>query len=48
MAVKETPVQRLTTGGIYQWKTKGEFHLFNPTTIHLLQYATRMGRLWHI
>lgn len=40
---KETPVQRLTTGGIYQWKRKGEFHLFNPTTIHLLQYATRMG-----
>jgi glutamate synthase (NADPH/NADH) large chain len=40
---KETPVQRLTTGGHYQWKRKGEFHLFNPTTIHLLQYATRMG-----
>ncbi|MBW8686097.1 glutamate synthase large subunit [Chitinophaga rhizophila] len=40
---KETPVQRLTTGGLYQWKRKGEFHLFNPTTIHLLQYATRMG-----
>ncbi|GAA3913940.1 glutamate synthase large subunit [Chitinophaga oryziterrae] len=40
---KETPVQRLTTGGVYQWKRKGEFHLFNPTTIHLLQYATRMG-----
>src|SRR5690606_18974503 len=40
---KETPVQRLTVGGIYQWKRKGEFHLFNPTTIHLLQYATRTG-----
>jgi glutamate synthase (NADPH/NADH) large chain len=40
---KETPVQRLTVGGIYQWKRKGEFHLFNPTTIHLLQYSTRMG-----
>jgi glutamate synthase (NADPH) large chain len=40
---KETPVQRLSTGGIYQWKRKGEFHLFNPTTIHLLQHATRMG-----
>ncbi|WP_109695973.1 glutamate synthase large subunit [Chitinophaga deserti] len=40
---KETPVQRLTTGGVYQWKRKGEFHLFNPTTIHLLQYSTRMN-----
>lgn len=40
---KETPVQRLIDGGIYQWKRKGEFHLFNPQTIHLLQYATRMG-----
>lgn len=40
---KETPVERLTTGGVYQWKRKGEFHLFNPTTIHLLQYSTRMN-----
>ncbi|MGX5818201.1 glutamate synthase large subunit [Chitinophaga lutea] len=40
---KETPVQRLSTGGVYQWKRKGEFHLFNPTTIHLLQYSTRMN-----
>jgi glutamate synthase (NADPH/NADH) large chain len=34
---------RLKTGGLYQWKRKGEVHLFNPTTIHLLQYATRMN-----
>jgi glutamate synthase (NADPH) large chain len=40
---KEIPVDRLAQGGIYQWKRKGEFHLFNPTTIHLLQYATRMN-----
>lgn len=40
---KEVPVDRLTTGGYYQWKRKGEFHLFNPTTIHLLQYSTRMN-----
>ena len=40
---KEIPVQRLNVGGIYQWKRKGEFHLFNPQTIHLLQYSTRMG-----
>ncbi|RAI98685.1 glutamate synthase (NADPH/NADH) large chain [Chitinophaga skermanii] len=40
---KETPVQRLTAGGIYQWKRKGEVHLFNPQTIHFLQYATRLN-----
>ena len=27
--------------GNYQWKKNGEYHLFNPTTIHLLQHATR-------
>ncbi len=26
--------------GNYQWKRKGEYHLFNPQTIHLLQHAT--------
>lgn len=40
---KNIPVDRLTAGGIYQWKRKGEFHLFNPQTIHLLQYSTRMN-----
>jgi glutamate synthase (NADPH/NADH) large chain len=37
---KEIPIERLPVGGLYQWKRKGEFHLFNPQTIHLLQYAT--------
>ena len=40
---KEIPVERLHVGGLYQWKRKGEFHLFNPQTIHLLQYATKMN-----
>jgi len=40
---KELPVDLLPAGGIYQWKRKGEFHLFNPNTIHLLQYSTRMN-----
>ncbi len=40
---KEIPVERLPVGGIYQWKRKGEFHLFNPTTIHLLQHSTKMN-----
>lgn len=40
---KNVPVDRLPAGGIYQWKRKGEFHLFNPQTIHLLQYSTKMN-----
>src|SRR6516162_2606246 len=40
---KDLPSERLPVGGIYQWKRKGEFHLFNPQTIHLLQYSTRMN-----
>ncbi|MFO0414642.1 MAG: glutamate synthase large subunit, partial [Bacteroidota bacterium] len=40
---KEIPVDRLPVGGVYQWKRKGEFHLFNPTSIHLLQYSTKMN-----
>jgi glutamate synthase (NADPH/NADH) large chain len=40
---KNVPVDRLMAGGVYQWKRKGEFHLFNPQTIHLLQYSTRMN-----
>src|SRR5690606_26762446 len=31
----------LLEGGIYQWKRRGEAHLFNPQTVHLLQQATR-------
>jgi glutamate synthase (NADPH/NADH) large chain len=38
---KDIPVDRLPVGGIYQWKRKGEFHLFNPQTIHLLQDSTK-------
>ncbi len=40
---KNIPVDRLNVGGLYQWKRKGEFHLFNPTTIHLLQHSTKMN-----
>jgi glutamate synthase (NADPH/NADH) large chain len=38
---KDIPVDRLPAGGVYQWKRKGEFHLFNPQTIHLLQDSTK-------
>ncbi|MGL4632173.1 MAG: glutamate synthase large subunit [Leadbetterella sp.] len=36
-------VKRLEVGGVYQWKQRGEKHLFNPETIHLLQQAGRVG-----
>lgn len=33
--------RNLQVGGVYQWKRKGEKHLFSPETIHLLQYSTK-------
>jgi len=37
------PVRRpdLDWGGNYQWRQDGEYHMYNPDTIHKLQYATR-------
>ena len=32
----------LPVGGVYQWRAEGERHLFNPQTIHKLQYSARM------
>jgi glutamate synthase (NADPH) large chain len=32
---------RLAVGGVYQWKQRGEAHMFNPQTIHLLQHSTK-------
>jgi glutamate synthase (ferredoxin) len=31
----------LDAGGQYQWRDEGEYHLFNPQTIHKLQHAVR-------
>ena len=42
---RDIPSSRLPVGGVYQWKQKGEFHLFNPQTIHLLQEATKKNDL---
>jgi len=33
----------LKAGGQYQWRRDGEYHMYNPDTIALLQYATRSG-----
>ena len=37
----ETSPPFLPTGGAYQWKRDGEFHLWNPESIARLQEATR-------
>ncbi len=34
----------LDVGGEYQWRREGEYHLFNPTTVHKLQHSTRVKR----
>ena len=31
----------LDWGGQYQWRQDGEYHMYNPETIHRLQYSTR-------
>jgi glutamate synthase domain-containing protein 2/glutamate synthase domain-containing protein 3 len=33
----------LEAGGQYQYRKEGEYHLFNPQTVHKLQYACRTG-----
>ena len=40
---RDVPVEALDAGGQYQWRRDGEFHLFNPETVHKLQYAVRSG-----
>src|SRR5689334_14418823 len=34
----------LESGGEYQWRRDGEYHLFNPDTVFKLQHATRSGQ----
>jgi len=34
----------LESGGEYQWRRDGEYHLFNPDTVYKLQHATRSGQ----
>jgi glutamate synthase (ferredoxin) len=42
-AYPERPIngRLLEPGGQYQWRRDGEYHLFNPETVHKLQYACR-------
>jgi glutamate synthase (NADPH/NADH) large chain len=37
----ESTSAKLEVGGVYQWKRRGERHLFNPTSIHYLQQSTK-------
>ncbi|MGE5196884.1 MAG: glutamate synthase large subunit, partial [Deltaproteobacteria bacterium] len=40
-AEKEMGFTNLATGGLYQWKRDGEFHLWNPDSVAALQDAAR-------
>ena len=46
LAYPKRPVKidALETGGEYQWRRDGEYHLFNPQTVFKLQHATRSGQ----
>ena len=35
----------LDSGGEYQWRRDGEYHLFNPETVFKLQHAARSGQV---
>jgi glutamate synthase (NADPH/NADH) large chain len=37
------PKTGLASGGVYQWRSGGEDHLYNPESIYLLQQACRSG-----
>jgi glutamate synthase (ferredoxin) len=37
-------VSELESGGEYQWRRDGEYHLFNPETVFKLQHSTRTGQ----
>ncbi len=41
---EERAHRTLEVGGEYQWRSDGEYHLFNPETVFKLQHATREGR----
>jgi glutamate synthase (ferredoxin) len=45
LAFPERPLNghTLEAGGHYQYRKEGEYHLFNPETVHKLQHACRSG-----
>ncbi|HEY3045436.1 MAG TPA: glutamate synthase large subunit, partial [Vicinamibacterales bacterium] len=41
---KAGALTELESGGEYQWRRDGEYHLFNPDTVFKLQHSTRSGQ----
>ena len=41
LAFEDQETNELIDLGIYQWKRRGEYHLFNPQSVHLLQHSTK-------
>jgi glutamate synthase domain-containing protein 2/glutamate synthase domain-containing protein 1/glutamate synthase domain-containing protein 3 len=41
---KAGALTELDSGGEYQWRRDGEYHLFNPDTVFKLQHSTRVGQ----
>ena len=39
---REVDTNTLDVGGVYQWRPSGERHMWNPKTVHKLQYACRV------
>ena len=39
--MNSSSVQKLKSGGQYQWRNDGEFHMWNPDSIASLQYASK-------
>ena len=40
---KDSGIQDLDEGGVYQWRRNGEYHMWNPDTIAKLQHSVRTG-----
>ncbi len=38
----------LDPGGQYQWRRRGEYHMYNPETVAKLQHAVRAGNYEHV
>jgi glutamate synthase (ferredoxin) len=43
-AQRKSGESSLDSGGEYQWRRDGEYHLFNPETVFKLQHATQSGQ----
>lgn len=41
--VRGNDIYNLDSGGSYKWRKDGEYHLYNPETIHTLQSACKNG-----